>query len=163
MKKLLTGILAIVIGVFALSAPAIIVPSTPVSAAVVKSCEDLNNSNRTCVSTTVLGSKYDRNGKKEGRSGYIDSDDNITCSCDDGEGSGIMHIVNLVVEIMTIGVGILGVLGITIVGIQYLTAGGSEEQTRRAKRRMFEIVIGIVAYVVIYALLNWLIPGFDPF
>ncbi len=81
--------------------------------------------------------------------------------CDE-EGSAITAVLNLVVEIMTIGVGILGVLGITIVGVQYLTAGGNEEQTRKAKRRMFEIVIGIAAYVVIYALLYWL-TGIKPF
>lgn len=83
--------------------------------------------------------------------------------CDDGSGDSIKHILNLVVNIMTIGVGILGVLGITIVGIQYLTAGGSEEKTRKAKRRMFEIIIGLVAYVLIYAALSWLIPDFKLF
>ncbi len=85
---------------------------------------------------------------------------NIACDC--GHGEAIVSILSLVVNIMTIGIGILGVLGITIVGIQYLTAGGSEEKTRKAKRRMFEIVIGLVAYVVAYALLNWLIPDFKP-
>ena len=60
---------------------------------------------------------------------------------------------------MTVGVGILGVIGITIVGIQYLTAGGNEEKTRKAKRRMFEIVIGLVVYVVFYAFLKWLMPA----
>lgn len=79
---------------------------------------------------------------------------------DGTEGQGVFCVLNLVVDIMTIGIGILGVLGITIVGIQYLTAGGSEEKTRKAKRRLFEIVIGLVAYVVIYALLKWLLPGF---
>ena len=62
---------------------------------------------------------------------------------------------------MTIGVGILGVLGITIVGIQYLTAGGNEEKTRKAKRRLFEIVLGLAVYVAIYAILQWLLPGFN--
>ena len=62
--------------------------------------------------------------------------------------------------VMTIGIGILGVIGISITGIQYLTAGGSEEKTRKAKRRMFEIVIGLVAYVLIYAALKWLLPSF---
>ena len=84
------------------------------------------------------------------------------CSCDSGNGDSIIAILNLVVNILTVGIGILGVIGITIVGIQYLTAGGNEEKTRKAKRRMFEIVIGLVAYVIIYALLNWLIPGFKP-
>ena len=62
---------------------------------------------------------------------------------------------------MTVGIGILGVVGITIVGIQYLTAGGNEEKTRKAKRRLYEIVIGLVAYVLIYAFLQWLLPNFD--
>ena len=72
---------------------------------------------------------------------------------------GINGVLNLVVNILTIGVGILGVVGITIVGIQYLTAGGNEEKTRTAKRRLFEIVIGLAVYAVMYALLNWLGVG----
>ena len=61
---------------------------------------------------------------------------------------------------MTIGVGILGVVGISVVGIQYLTSGDSEEKTRKAKPRLFEIIIGLVAYALIYALLKWLLPNF---
>ncbi|MBQ6375332.1 hypothetical protein IJJ37_00105 [Candidatus Saccharibacteria bacterium] len=72
-------------------------------------------------------------------------------------------ILKLVVEIMTIGIGIVGAIGITIAGIQYITAGGNEEQTRKAKRRIFEIVIGLFAYVLIYAALTFLIPDFQPF
>ncbi len=92
-----------------------------------------------CVPTAILG-----NGKV----------------CDSGNGDSVIKILELIVNIMSIGIGILGVIGITIVGIQYLTAGGSEEKTRKAKRRMFEIVLGLVAYVVIYALLKWLLPEF---
>ena len=82
-------------------------------------------------------------------------------SCDNGQGSSIWSVLKLVVDILTVGIGILGVIGITVVGIQYLTAGGSEEKTRKAKRRMFEIIIGLVAYVVLYATLSWLLPGFN--
>lgn len=80
--------------------------------------------------------------------------------CECGKGEGIISILSFVVNILTIGVGVLGMIGITIVGIQYITAGGNEEKTRKAKRRMFEIVLGLAAYVVVYALLSWLIPGF---
>ncbi len=80
---------------------------------------------------------------------------------EDSGGSGIVCILKLGVEILSIGVGILGVIGISVSGIQYLTAGGSEEKTRKAKRRIFEIVIGLAAYAVIYALLQWLLPGFQ--
>ena len=82
---------------------------------------------------------------------------------DDGKGSGVIHILNLVVRIMTIGIGILAAIGITVAGIQYITAGGNEERTRKSKRRIFEIVIGVAAYVLIFAVLNWLIPDFKPF
>ena len=80
-----------------------------------------------------------------------------TCGKDS---DGVGCILKLVVDIMSIGIGILGVIGITVVGVQYLTAGGDEGKTKKAKQRMFEIVIGLVAYVVIYALLRWLLPGF---
>ncbi len=120
-----------------------------------------------CVPTSILGGSactIDKDNKATYKH-KVDSDhplagDEVNCSCDDGEGSSVTDTLNLVVDIMTIGIGILGVIGITIVGIQYLTAGGSEEKTRKAKRRMFEIVIGLVAYVVLYAFVKWLIPNF---
>lgn len=80
--------------------------------------------------------------------------------CEDRDG-GVKGLLMNVVDILSVGVGILGVIGITVVGLQYLTAGGSEEKVRTAKRRMFEIVIGLVAYVLIYAILKWLLPGFS--
>jgi len=83
----------------------------------------------------------------------------ILTDCGQAE-DGIMCILELVIDIMTIGVGILGVIGITVVGIQYLTAGGNEEKTRKSKTRMFEIIIGLVAYALIYTVLKWLLPGF---
>ncbi|MBO7657260.1 hypothetical protein J6S55_01270 [Candidatus Saccharibacteria bacterium] len=76
-------------------------------------------------------------------------------------GAGIICVINLVIDILSVLIGVVGVIGIVIVGIQYLTAGGNEEQTRKAKRRLFEIVIGLMAYVLIYALLKWLLPGFS--
>ena len=80
----------------------------------------------------------------------------------EGNGAGVKCIVRLVVDILSVLIGIVGVIGIVVVGIQYMTAGGNEEQTRKAKRRLFEIVIGLVAYAVAYALLAWLLPGFSP-
>lgn len=85
--------------------------------------------------------------------------DGAIISTEDGE-EGIMHVLRLVVDIMSAVIIVAAVIGIVVVGIQYLTAGGNEEQTRKAKRRLFEIVIGITAYVLMYALLRWLLPGF---
>ena len=136
MRKLLYGLMAGFMGVMMLSAPLMVV-NDPVYAA---ECDCPDGSKG--VKTAILSGG---------------------CSCDNGQGSEVIRILNLVVSILTIGIGILGVVGITVVGIQYLTAGGSEEKTRKAKRRLFEIVIGLVAYVLIYALLSFLIPDFHPF
>ena len=77
-------------------------------------------------------------------------------------GEGILCIVFLVLNIMNVLVGVLGIIGIVVVGIQYLTAGGNEEQVRKAKRRLFEIVIGLALYALIAALINWLVPVGTP-
>ena len=90
----------------------------------------------------------------------VEGDDGETCVRDEN-GSTIMNILKAVVDIMSVGIGILGVIGISVSGVQYLTAGGNEEQTRKAKHRIFEIVLGLVVYVMIYTILVWLLPGFD--
>lgn len=87
----------------------------------------------------------------------------LTGICDCGGGEAIKHILSLVVRIMTVLIGILAAIGVAIAGVQYVTAGANEERTRKAKRHIFEIVIGIAAYVLIFVVLQWLIPDFTPF
>ena len=78
---------------------------------------------------------------------------------DDGSGCGVYTILNLVIDILSMGVVIAGVIGVTIAGIQYMSAKDSEEKTRKAKRRIFEIVIGLVAYAILFVGVQWLLPG----
>ena len=87
----------------------------------------------------------------------------ILSTCDpNSDGSGISEVLKIAIRVFTVAIGVLAAIGITITGVQYLTAGGNEEQTRKAKRRLFEIVIGLAAFVLIYAVLSWLLPGFSP-
>ena len=79
--------------------------------------------------------------------------------CGEGGDGGVYHILALVLNIMTIGVGILAVVGISWAGTQYLTAGGSEEKTTKAKRRIYEVVIGLACYMALWAVASWLLPG----
>ncbi len=78
---------------------------------------------------------------------------------DDGSGCGVYTILNLVIDILSMGVAIAGVIGVTIAGIQYMSAKDSEEKTKKAKRRIFEIVIGLVAYAILFVGVQWLLPG----
>lgn len=83
----------------------------------------------------------------------------ILLGCDEnGEGS-VKHIALAILDIMTIGIGILGVVGIMVVGVQYMTAAGDVTKTTKAKQRMVQIIIGLAVYAVLWTLAQWLLPG----
>ncbi len=97
---------------------------------------------------------------------YADSDNCVETSiigggnyCDDGDGSGVYQILNIILNVLLVGIGVLGVLGIVISGIQYLTAADNEQKMATAKKRIVEVIIGLVIYAVMYVALQWLIPG----
>ena len=82
---------------------------------------------------------------------------------DDNNGCGVFMILNLIIDILTFGIAIAATIGIAVSGITYLTAKDNEQQTTKAKRRIYEIVIGLVAYAVLYTALKFLLPGgFNP-
>ena len=85
--------------------------------------------------------------------------DTALIECTEGGDGGVWHILNLIIDILSIGIGITGVVGISIAGVQYLTAGPNTERTKTAKNRIYQIVIGLVAYIVMFVLLQWLLPG----
>ncbi len=85
--------------------------------------------------------------------------DTSIISCTEGGDGGIWHIIHLVVDILSIGIGIAGVVGVSVAGIQYLTAGPDVGKTQKAKERIYQIVIGLVAYVMAFVGLQWLMPN----
>lgn len=80
---------------------------------------------------------------------------------EDGE-AAILMIVKLVARILIYGLGVAAVLGVVIAGIMYMTARDNEQQVAKAKMRLFEVVIGLIAWAVMFAVLNWLLPGDAP-
>ena len=81
------------------------------------------------------------------------------CYTDDGKGGGVYEILLIILNILTAGVGVLGVLGLVISGVTYLTARDNEQQVAKAKSRILQIVIGLAIFAVLYVGLQWLIPG----
>lgn len=78
---------------------------------------------------------------------------------DDIENSGVWQLLELAINIMTAGIGILAAGGIIYASFIYTTASGSTEKTKKAIEMIIEIVIGIIAYALMYSFLNFLIPG----
>jgi hypothetical protein len=73
--------------------------------------------------------------------------------------SGVWGILLLVLNILTAGVGIAAVGGITYAAILYASASDRAEQVKHAKDTVRNVVIGIAAYAGMYLFLNFLIPG----
>lgn len=75
---------------------------------------------------------------------------------------GVMKILGLILRVLVYGLGAAATLGVVIAGVMYLTARDDPQQAAKAKKRLIEIAIGLVAWAVLFTVLNWLIPGFDP-
>lgn len=101
--------------------------------------------------TSILGCDTCPDGGSAGSDGF----------CSDGKTKpdAIMGILRLVIKILTAGVGIAAVGGIAYGSILYTTAGGSLDNTKKAKQIIYNVVIGLVAYALMYSFLNFLMPG----
>ena len=78
---------------------------------------------------------------------------------DDGNGCGTYMVLNFIIDILAYGIGIAAIIGIAVSGLTYLSANGNQEKLTKSKRRIYEITIGVVAYALLYAGLNFLLPG----
>ena len=87
----------------------------------------------------------------------------IKCNADnsgsDIENNGVWALLLMAINILTAGVGIAAVGGIIYGSIMYTTAGDNEGQVKQAKEIIRNVVIGIILYVAMYALLQFIIPG----
>lgn len=72
----------------------------------------------------------------------------------------IKGLLILILSILVYGLGAAAVIGVIWAGVLYLTARDNEQQVAKAKTRLFEVVIGVVAWAVLFSVLNWLIPNF---
>jgi len=75
------------------------------------------------------------------------------------ENSGIWGLVIFVIQLLTGGVGIAGVGGITYGAIKYATANGNFETAKKALGVITNTAIGLVAYALLFTAMNFLIPG----
>lgn len=77
----------------------------------------------------------------------------------DVENTGVWGLLVLIINILTAGIGIAAVGGIVYAAILYTTAADSAEQTKKAISIIINVAVGLIAYALMYALLNFIIPG----
>jgi cytochrome bd-type quinol oxidase subunit 2 len=69
-----------------------------------------------------------------------------------GDLNDIVNFLSALVGVVVIAVIIMG-------GIQYSMAGPSSEAVNKAKTRIINGLIALVAFILIYSFLQWIIPG----
>lgn len=85
---------------------------------------------------------------------------NISCGGTDNiEDSCVWVLLITGINIMTAGIGILAVGGIVYGGILYATSDGNTNSTAKAIKTIQNVVIGILAYALMFSFLNFIIPG----
>jgi hypothetical protein len=85
--------------------------------------------------------------------------DNVDVTKDGVENTGLWSVLMLVINVLTAGVAVIALGGIVYGSILYTSAGGSQEQVKKAMGIFTNVVIGIIAFAGMWALLNFLIPG----
>lgn len=86
----------------------------------------------------------------------------IKCSQDntgDVENNGIWGLLLIIVNILTAGVGIVAVGGIVYGSVLYTTAEDKADQVKKATDIITNVVIGLVAFALMWAGLNFIVPG----
>ena len=111
--------------------------------------------------TLVQGGPEDEEEEEGGSGGGRTSDCTsiLDIDCDGEGGEGIIQLLGLALGILTAGVGILATIGLVVSGIQYVSARDDAGKVAKVKSRIFNIMIGLLAYGVMWVVLQWLIPG----
>lgn len=76
-----------------------------------------------------------------------------------GENCGIIDILNTVFNFVSGGVALAVIFNIIIAGIQYSTAQGDPSAVGKSKKRIMDAVLALLMYAMLYAFIQWLIPG----
>jgi len=84
----------------------------------------------------------------------------VTCSTDsNGNCDLIGQYLNPAITVLTASFGLLAVISIILGAINYVTSEGDPQKAGKAKRRIANTVIAVIAYMFFYAFMQFIIPG----
>jgi len=73
--------------------------------------------------------------------------------------TGVWGVLLLAINILTALIGLAAVAGVVYGSVLYTSAGGNQEQVKKAMGIITNVVIGVIAYALMYSVSNFLIPG----
>ena len=75
------------------------------------------------------------------------------------EANPIIRDIRFAINFLAAGVGVVVTLAIIIGGVRYMTAGSNTTQVQEARKMIMNALVGLVAFGLMYAFLQWLVPG----
>lgn len=87
-----------------------------------------------------------------------DKNETVIIECGN-DTNGIWAILLIVINVLTAGVGVVAVLGIVYASILWTTAEDNANQLNQAKGIITNVVIGLLAFALMWAGLNFIVPG----
>jgi hypothetical protein len=76
-----------------------------------------------------------------------------------GKSGEIMNALSIILNVLSGFVGLAAVIMLIVAGIQYSASNGDAAGVKAAKTKIGNVLLGLVAYIFLYAFLQWLIPG----
>lgn len=71
----------------------------------------------------------------------------------------ITKYINPFISLLTVVVGVAAAISIVVAGIQYASAGSDPGKVQKAKDRIGQTLLGLVAYILLFSFLNFIVPG----
>ena len=82
-----------------------------------------------------------------------------TSAATDNQCGLIEKYFNPFIKLLSIIVGIVVVISIIVGGIQYAGSAGDPQKAAQAKARIFKTVFALIAFIFLYAFLQFIVPG----
>jgi hypothetical protein len=92
-------------------------------------------------------------------------DQSQPCSKPTNDGGGdkncipIVHDIQLFINFLSAGVGIIIAIMFMLAGGQYLTAGDNPQAVAAAKKKIVNCLVALASFIFMYAVLQFLVPG----
>lgn len=76
-----------------------------------------------------------------------------------GSQGNILGFVVIALNFLAAAVGISALIMLIIAGIQYSASADNPQAVQAAKQKIYNVVIGLVTFFLLWGFLQWLIPG----
>lgn len=119
----------------------------------------MNRIKSTMLATLLLGSLVLMNGSIAGAAANCDSIETTFIQCNSDGGNPVVSLLLQLINFLAIGVGLAVVGGIIWGGLVYASSNGDSGKVQQAKTIIVNAVIGLLLFIFLYAIVNFLVPG----